>query len=86
MGVKINREGNICFTTFRDPNLSKSDIIFKETIKYLENLNINKETLKKYKIGTIGTIDMPLSDVLKHEKNLQFYLLNITNDDLNRER
>ena len=86
MGVKINREGNICFTTYRDPNLSKSDIVFKDIIKYLENINFSDEILTKYKIGTIGTIDMTLNDVMRHERNVRLYLLNITNEELNRER
>ena len=86
MGVVVDREGFIGFTTYRDPNLKKSDIVFKNIIDYLKNLEIDDKLLLKYKIGTIGSIDTPLNQVLFHETNINYYLLNISNEILNKNR
>ena len=82
----FNFDGFGGFTTFRDPNLKKSDEVFLSIYDYLKNLNIDYDTIEKYIIGTIAPIDNPVSDYIYHERNFDNYLHNRTNEMINVDR
>lgn len=60
-GFGFNRNGDFSMTSFRDPNLEKTYENFDEAVNYIENLDLPKEELDKYIIGTISTMDQPIS-------------------------
>lgn len=51
--------GFIGFTSYRDPNIEKTDVIYKNVIDFISNLNPNDEELFKYKIGGIASLSLP---------------------------
>ena len=83
---RFDLEGFGGFITFRDPNLKKSDEVFLGIYDYFKNLNIDYDTIEKYIIGTIAPIDNPVNDFLSHDRNLDCYLNNRTNEMINRDR
>lgn len=60
-GCALNAEfdGTLVLTSYRDPNLVKTINTFKNSIDYLNNINLNDEELLKVIVGTIGALDMP---------------------------
>ena len=62
--LRANDE-NICFASYRDPNILKTYDAYKEVIDYIDSFNPTEEELLKYKIGTIGN-----SQLVLHNKDL----------------
>ncbi len=55
-GVALNIDDSyVCFNSYRDPNIKNTLETFKNTAKYVKNLDIDKETLDHIKITTIGS-------------------------------
>ncbi len=49
--------GIIGFTSYRDPNLTKTDSVYKNVGEYIRNFDASEDNLLKYKIGAIGELD-----------------------------
>ncbi|MCR5283675.1 MAG: insulinase family protein [Lachnospiraceae bacterium] len=55
------RPGYSYFVSYRDPNLEKTIDVFENAPAYISQVNIDEESLTKYIIGAIATLDMPLT-------------------------
>jgi Zn-dependent M16 (insulinase) family peptidase len=55
----FSRMGDCYFSSYRDPNLRKTNEIFEKTPEYLENFNVDERDMTKYIIGTISDLDTP---------------------------
>lgn len=82
----FNRNGNMYFVSYRDPNLKDTLEVYDGSVKYIEAFNTDEREMIKYIIGTISDIDSPLSPVMKAEKAAANYFSQITTEDLKRER
>lgn len=82
----FNRLGEGYMVSYRDPNLEKTDEVFKKVPEYLKNLQIEERDMVKYIIGTISELDVPLTPAGKGSRSLMAYLDHITSEDLQRER
>ena len=51
------------FVTYRDPNLSESYKVYDEAADYVVDFDADDRDMKKYIIGTIGSMDMPMEAV-----------------------
>jgi len=61
-GVKARYEpptGNFSFWTYRDPNIARSDQVFREALTLLVNGNFTEEDLHKAKISAFQKLDLP---------------------------
>ena len=87
-GVNIStaRDNLIALSSYRDPNLAKTDSIFANLADYVAKLNLSPEDLLQYKIGTIGALDSPLHNKNKGEKALFNYLKGYTYMDMVQKR
>ncbi len=85
-GASIQKNGNIQFTTYRDPHIKRSLEVFQGVPDYLENFEADEREMTKYVIGTFGMIDTPLTPCQKGMRSTDLYLKRITIDDLRRER
>ncbi len=63
MYVQFLDQGDSMFVTYRDPNLSESYKVYDEAASYVENFDADDRDMKKYIIGTIGSMDMPMEAV-----------------------
>ena len=89
--------GLIGFSSYRDPEVSKTNDVYEGVIDYIDNFNCNDDELLKYKIGAIGSLDSVLHPSMKGKKaSLDYFthnsfdlecklrkeLINTTNQDI----
>ncbi|HZK58016.1 MAG TPA: insulinase family protein, partial [Clostridia bacterium] len=84
--ARLNRNGNIIFSSYRDPNLSETLKVYDDMHSYVENFDANEREMRKYIIGTISSMDAPLSPSMKGDKAVNQYISGITRDELQKER
>jgi len=84
--VRLNRNGNLLFSSYRDPNLSETLQVYDDMHSYIENFDANEREMRKYIIGTISSMDAPLSPSMRGEKAVNQYISGITPDELQKER
>ena len=68
------RDGHIMFSSYRDPNLVESLTTYLQVPEYISHLDLSPSDLLKYIIGTLSTMEQPLSAYDKGVKALQLYL------------
>ena len=79
-------EGVGYFVSYRDPNLTETNEVYKGVPAYLENFEGNERDMMKYIIGTISDMDTPLTPRAKGERSFLAYMTGITLEDKQRER
>ncbi|WP_425058678.1 hypothetical protein SCACP_33340 [Sporomusa carbonis] len=87
--AQFDRNGNMVFGSYRDPNLAETLQVYDETVKYLRDFTsekVSKREMTKYIIGTISTLDTPLTPQMKGERADAVYIRNISQADLQQER
>ncbi|NOH17013.1 insulinase family protein [Clostridium cochlearium] len=82
----FNRNGNMFFTSYRDPALKNTLFAYDEISKYIDNFSGDEREITKYIIGTISDIDTPLTPSMKGERAAANYFSNISYEDLQKER
>ena len=84
--ANFNRVGNLFFSSYRDPNLSKTLETFDGTADFLKNFNVSDREMDKYIIGTLSKTDKPLTPSIKGQLAADFCLNNITFEDRQKSR
>lgn len=82
----LSRNGNIGVTSYRDPNLKKTFEVYNETYKFLENLELSKDDMDNFIIGTIGRTYKPLTPEMKALAAVADYITGITDEYKQREK
>ncbi|MBR1630147.1 MAG: insulinase family protein, partial [Lachnospiraceae bacterium] len=82
----MSRNGNVLFSSFRDPNLSETYEVFEHTPEYLANFDVSDRDMTKYVIGTISTMDTPLTPSQDGIRALTSYLTETTEAQLQKDR
>lgn len=95
--LKTMPYGLIGFTSYRDPEVEKTNEVYENVIEYIDSFNCDDDELLKYKIGAIGSLDSVLHPSAKGFKAINGYLahssydiecrlrkelINTTNDDI----
>lgn len=80
------RMGDGYFVSYRDPNLSKTSEVFEQIPGYLKSFEADEREMTKYIIGTVSSMDTPLTPSLKGNRDLNMYLSEIPYEQLQRER
>ena len=65
--------GNMVFCSYRDPNLTESLNVYDELGDYLRNFEITDREMRKYIIGTMSTLDTPMTPSLRGPKAMGRY-------------
>ncbi len=86
VNFSFNRLGDIVMSSFRDPNLDKTFENYDKSVDYIKNLNLEPEEIEKYIIGTISSLDQPLSTKQKLTLATDMFLSGLTNDQRQFER
>jgi len=84
--AKFERNGNMVFGSYRDPNLKETLAIYDETADYLRNCVIDQREMTKYIIGTMSQLDTPLTASQKGEKATNQYIRKISQQMIQTER
>jgi Zn-dependent M16 (insulinase) family peptidase len=82
----VNRDGNVAFASYRDPNLVDTLNVYNEVSAFIKNFSADKKEMTKYIIGTIGDLDTPLSPSMKGDRAIEQYLGKISDDEIQNER
>lgn len=74
------------FHSYRDPHLNRTHEVYKKTVDYLRSFTADERQMTKYIIGTIGTLDTPLTPYGKATRSLNCVMSGVTYEDINRRR
>ena len=80
------RTGEFYITSFRDPNLGKTNEIYEKVPEYIRNFEADEREMTKYIIGTLGGLDTPLYPEGKGSRAMTAYLKKLNLEDLQRGR
>lgn len=82
----FERSGSLFFASYRDPNLKETLKVYDEFDQYLKAFEVDSREMTKYIIGTMSGVDTPLTPSMKGERAAEYYIRNISFEDLQRER
>lgn len=82
----FTRRGDGYFTSYRDPNLSKTNQVYEGIPEYLEKFQADEKEMSKYIIGTFSALDAPLTPGGKTGRSATAYLIGVTDEMLQKER
>ena len=84
--AKFERNGNMVFGSYRDPNLTETLTVYDETALYLKNFAVDEREMTKYVIGTMSQLDTPLTSSQKGDRAANYYIRNISQANIQEER
>lgn len=79
-------DGDVYFTSYRDPNLKDTNQVYEDIPEFIKNFTADEREITKNIIGTISTLDSPMTPKTKGSRSLSMLLSNLTFEDLERER
>ena len=53
------------FCSYRDPNLLETLDVYKELPQYLRDFTLTDREMRKYIIGTMSSLDLPMTPALR---------------------
>ena len=78
--------GLMCFSSYRDPQLSQSLAAYRDLPEWLRKRQFADRELDKFVIGTISSMDTPLTNSMKMDRVIRQTLKGTTMHDLQQER
>lgn len=66
-------DGNMIFCSYRDPNLVKTYNVYKELPEYLRSFTLSDREMRKYIIGTMSGLDLPMTPALRGPRAMGIY-------------
>ena len=74
------------FVTYRDPNLAETYQVYENAADYVAEFEADERDMKKYIIGTIGNMDLPMEAEDMGSRSFHAYFMGRTEEDLQRDR
>ena len=84
--AKFERNGNLVFFSYRDPNLVETLAVYNEMADFLKHYDTEEREMTKYIIGTIGRLDVPLTPSMKAQRAAEQYIRGLSQPDRQKER
>lgn len=78
--------GNLFFTSYRDPNLKETLNTYNDIYKYVEILGVDEREMTKYIIGTMSEVDSPLTPSMMGDAAAVNYIRGISQEAIQKER
>ncbi len=82
----FSRTGEVTFASYRDPNLADTNDVFEHTDDYVKEFDADERDMTKYIIGTVSSMDTPLTPAQEGARSYTAYMTGLTIDRLQRER
>ena len=79
-------EGRLVLSSYRDPNLKKTDEVFMNTGEFVRTYKFDERELTKYIIGVFSAVDYPMSPKMKIGRSYKAYMTGDTYEAVNRRR
>ena len=80
------RTGSVAFGSYRDPNLKETLDTYAAIPDYLDKLEISDKEMTRYLIGTIATVDVPLTTQQKGNVAVRNFLEKNKPETMQKER
>ena len=77
-GGSFNTNGDVCLTSYRDPQLRKTLEVFEGVPDFLESFTVSERDMTKYVIGTVSDLDIPLTPAMAGARSLRSLLTGMT--------
>ena len=61
------------FCSYRDPNLVETLNVYKELPQYLREFTLTDREMRKYIIGTMSSLDLPMTPALRGPRAMGMY-------------
>ena len=84
--ANFNRNGQMMFESYRDPNLTRTIEVFNKTADFIKNCELPEREMRKYIIGTISKVDMPKTPASKGAAAVEYIIRDISYEDRQRIR
>lgn len=82
----FTRSGDCYFTSYRDPKLKETNKVFENIPDFVKNFTVDDRDMTKFVIGTVSSMDTPLTPRTNGSRSMMAYLSNLTEDMLKKER
>jgi len=82
----ISPLGTVTMNSYRDPNLKQTLDNFKGIPEYLKNFEADEKTMTRYILGTISSLDRPLTPSQKGDQAVGFYFNKRTEEAIQFDR
>ena len=82
----FNRLGDAFFTSYRDPNLTKTYEVYQKAAEYVKQFEASDRDMLKYIIGAISKLDAPMTPSAEGSYSFLCYLSGLTDDQLQKDR
>lgn len=82
----IDPSGLVGFTSYRDPNIERTNEVYEGVVDFISNMNPSDEDLLKFKIGAIGSSDAVMHIKDKAESARSCYLRGLSYDARKKNR
>ena len=83
--VDFQVDGDVYFTSYRDPNLRNTNLVYERIPEFIRNFTADERDITKSVIGTISSLDMPLTPQSMGYRSLSLYLSGLSYEDIKRK-
>lgn len=80
------RNGAAYFVSYRDPKLENTIKVFKDAVGYIKEIDLDERKLTQFIIGALSELDVPQTPQTKGAFSFNAYMMNINDEDFQRER
>jgi hypothetical protein len=77
----VERSGNMIISSYRDPHILRTYEVFDDIDHYLKQVDLDRETINKFIIGTIAALDMPVPPLALAKREYTAYKSDVTYDE-----
>lgn len=78
--------GDSYLVSYRDPNLGRTNEIFEKTADYVEQFDADERDMTKYIIGTVSSLDVPLTPAAAGNRSMSAWITHATIEDFQKIR
>ena len=82
----MKRNGRAVFVSYRDPHLLRTKEVFEQAAEFLRTFEADEAAMTKYVIGTVSTLDIPLTPSTLGVVSMRAYLSGLTDELRQRYR
>ncbi len=85
-GCTVSRNGELTFSSYRDPHLERTLQVYRDVPNYLEQFDVNERDMTRYVIGTFSEMDAPLTPAAMGRRSLRAWISGLTQEMLQTTR
>ena len=78
--------GDSYLVSYRDPHLKNTIKVFKEASSYIKDMKLDDRTILQFVIGTLSSLDTPLTPSTRGGYSMSRYMIGLTDEDAQKER